>query len=161
MATLPTTSPPERNIPETQSNLVGRNIWSHLRDFLSSNHQPHEFTSDAFKARDLGVADPFPILQILPPKFPRLLALLRFFIAIFTIVILTPVLLDPTTWVEFFFFAMFVLLLAKLLKYQLVLGNGSVRWVWSKIVMLTVSILPSPFTKSFLCVVGEGTWRST
>ncbi|KAH7131545.1 hypothetical protein B0J13DRAFT_106303 [Dactylonectria estremocensis] len=110
-------------------------LWTRLRDFLSKNHQPHDFTTDAFVAHDLGVADPFPVLQIaFPVKFPRLVVLLRLFIFLLLAISL------PGLTYYFYAFLLSLLptmlLTAKWLQYKYDIGNGSIKWVWSKVTVL-------------------------
>jgi hypothetical protein len=139
MATLPTT-----NVLAADDGPAGQgNLFRRLRDFLSRNHQPHEFTSDAFKASDLGIADPFPVTHLyLLAKFPKLVALLRLLILVVLGLYFSQMIISLILFILIVTPLLFVL--AKVLQYGFNVGDGSMRWVSSKIVVLAVCLPPQP-----------------
>jgi len=124
------------------SDITRRSLLSRLRQFLAREYHDHGFTSDAFVAHELGIADPFPVAHIyFPVNQWRTVVLLR---VLFQIWLVPYLLFLPSTREIVAIFCGMLCVILKITSYLLRkhagLGDGSLQWAWFKMIVLMVSV---------------------
>jgi hypothetical protein len=132
--------------PPTATAIQGGWLGGGLHDFLTSEYEAHGFTSDAFVAHELGIADPFPVDHIhVPVQWWRGVAFARILVHIIFFILFLPYLLFPWSLIVVVLCACgLLMILARLLQQTAGVGDGTLRWIWRKSLVLLVRrpILP-------------------